>query len=133
MTDEITTKRRAFLRSVFDGLNGLMEMADAQKDIPLGISIENARETLRDAYPDDVYEVDCEGCGKVILAGEHGHVCVEGETLCEECAFTWGEVKEQIDSGEHGGDDNQKAEFLASYEKHIAAGGSPDDKMLRTL
>lgn len=79
----------------------------------------------------------CEGCGKQLFEGMKGHICEEGDPIfCAECAdFTWSDIKDQWEKGEReeADDDEARAEFMRSYEAHIAAGGSPDDVILHDL
>jgi hypothetical protein len=67
-----------------------------------------------------------------------GHICAGGDPIfCAACAFTWADVKAQWDSGEREegdyGSAAASASFMAAFEAHIAAGGSPDDLMLHDL
>ena len=77
-------------------------------------------------------------CGTILREGDKGHICAGGDPIfCAACAYTWADVKAQWDSGEredgdYGGEED-RASFLAAYEAHLAASGSPDDPMLHEL
>jgi len=134
MTDETTTKRRALLRSVFDGLHALGKAAEADSDTRTSMQLMDVREVLKDAFEEDVSAQDCEGCGKTMLYGEKHHPTADDCDLCAECAPSWGCIKRQWDGGRKTDEDGgNKAEFMEAYAAHIAAGGSPDDKVLYEL
>jgi hypothetical protein len=40
----------------------------------------------------------CETCERLLFVGELGHSCTDGPTLCEACAPTWNDLKQQLDS-----------------------------------
>lgn len=130
MTEE---DRRAKLRQVFTLLAELDDGLAVSDFDPESLAIETATEALKAGFHRD-YASTCEGCGAVILSGDQGHRCLEGELLCKECTPTWADVKQQWDSGELSDDeDSDKASFMRRYIKHIADGGKPDDLMLYTL
>jgi len=130
---EIDQELRTKLRAAFDALESLGAYCTPDKGFaPQSIAIENAIDEL----VDNLLEVvgHCDGCTAIILVGDQGHRCHDGEAhLCAACAYTWGEVKEQWDKDEHGGDETDHARFVTAYDAHIAAGGKPTDKMLRTM
>lgn len=123
--------RRAKLRAVFAAMADLDSVLDPKAGwMPQSIAVENAGEELKDNFPDD-YRANCEGCRAVILYGDQGHDTSDGCTLCVECAPTWGDIRAQWEEeGREEEEEGDRARFMAGYEKHIAGGGSPDDKVL---
>lgn len=125
--------RRAKLRQVFNLLSEIdlgmpVETFDAES-----LAVEKAVEALKDGFGKD-FLTTCEGCSGILLVDDQGQRCREGESLCAECAKTWGEIKEQWDADDLSEDEpGEKAGFLARYEAHIAAGGTPEDKLLYPL
>ena len=134
MTDEITTKRRALLRSVFDGLHELGTIAKEEKDTTSLTAIKGSINTILITYSDRDIVGTCEECGIVLFREDLGHICADGEPIfCAKHAYTWAEIKAQWDEDETDGNSDKRSEFMASYEEHISDGGSPDDKVLHTL
>lgn len=84
---------------------------------------------MRDeTHPD--YVGACEGCNTPLFVGDTGMRCDDGPVLCGECALTWKDVKAQWDADEMLDDDpERRAAFMASYQAHLAGGGSADDKL----
>ncbi len=116
-------------------------------------AIEALKQALRDGNKDDITSLgklellrtwmeahlhavclgECEGCYAQLIAGDPGFH-YEESSVCAECAPTFREVKLQA---EHEPDTWSDEESLlrakAHIEKHIAAGGSLDDKMTTPL
>jgi hypothetical protein len=88
----------------------------------------------RDENHDD-YVGNCEGCDKMLFVGDVGLRCDDGPVLCAEHAPTWAEAKTQWDAGENFDkiDSERHVAFMESYNKHIAEGGSVDDKFTHTF
>jgi hypothetical protein len=76
----------------------------------------------------------CESCQAFVLEGDLAHRCLDGPTLCVECAPTWSDMEkqvlEQIEDGkadpssldEDDGGIEALEVSLASVRAHIAAG-----------
>lgn len=80
-----------------------------------------------ESHPD--YVGECEGCGTMLFVGDTGLRCDDGPVVCGACAPTWKDVKAQWDADEMLDNDPElRATFMASYQKHLAAGGGADDK-----
>ena len=96
--------------------------------------IDDARQSILDAHDTDIAG-RCVGCGDLLLVGDKGSRCFEGELLCEGCSYSWADVKDQWDRGERedADDAEARAAFMASYDAHIASGGNPDDLILHEL
>lgn len=94
------------------------------------------REQLQDVFEADVH-CNCEGCGALILVGDRSHVCRDNEcSLCEACAPTWREVRTQWIEILAQADEAEAAEAtqaIAAIDRHAAAGGSLDEKMLTLI
>lgn len=71
---------------------------------------------------------DCE-CGKPLFTGDEAHHCLDGELLCEECAPTWADIREQMET-DPGAD---LVGFNAALEAHLDAGGAITDKLTFAL
>jgi hypothetical protein len=69
----------------------------------------------------------CECCAKVVFFGDRGHQYEDGPLSCSDCSPTWEDAKENWESSE--ADDEQRAEFQARLEKHLAAGGKLEDRL----
>lgn len=105
MTDE---DRRAKLRQIFELLEQLdlglpMDQFEAES-----VAVERATEALKDGFDQD-YVSTCEGCSDIILAGDQGHRCLDGELLCKACTPSWDDVKSQWDEGRDGDGDEDRA------------------------
>lgn len=125
--------RRRKLRAAFTALADLDQALNPNSDMPISIAVENAVEGLKSAATNDFIST-CEGCSGILLEGDHGQRCTEGELLCAECAASWGEIKDQWDKDEIEEEEpGQKARFMAKYDAHIAGGGSPDDLLTYPL
>jgi hypothetical protein len=129
--------RRAHLRILFDTLAALDThpkptiMAQFVRG-PVG-AVERTTNILMKKFSADIAG-ECGGCGKVLLVGDQGHVCHDGDPiLCVDCAYTWAEVWTQWKKGEHSGSPEDYTAFLTAYDKHLSRGGLPGDKMLMTL
>jgi len=133
MAEEVDIELRKLLRTAFDALEALDAFCKPDNGFgPQSVEVGNATDELLDNFLEDAVG-RCEGCTHIILVGDKGHHCRDDVNLCAECAYTWGEVKEQWDKDEHGGDETDHARFVTAYDAHIAAGGKPTDKMLRTM
>ncbi len=125
-------QRRAKLRQVFTLLEDIdlgmpVEFADES------LAIETAAEALKEGFGKD-FLTTCEGCSAILMIGDEGQRCVNGESLCKECAASWGDIKKQWDEDALDEDEpGDKAKFLARYDAHIAGGGSPDDLLTYPL
>lgn len=124
------------LRSILDGLAKAESVLDAAMKPfrDAARALDDVKERVLDALGAE--EVgQCEGCRAILLTGDKGHRCADGPILCAECAPTWADVHLQWARGECGEVDGEDAhgDFLAAYEAHLAAGGSPDDPMLHDL
>lgn len=131
---ELETKVRSNLRAAIVALDALDDLCTVENGLGSeGIAAENAIDELIDNFSNDI-RGRCEGCTKILFCGDKGHICYDGDPiLCEECAYTWADVKAQYDKSEHGGDHDDRADFMKAFESHIASGGSADDKMLHEL
>ena len=83
-------------------------------------------------YDDEICEA-CEGCGKTIRPGDLAHQGCD-VWLCEECAPTWRDMKDQPGSfaGEDG-DEMTREEADQKVGAHLRAGGQLDDKIVITF
>lgn len=100
--------------------------------VPERDAIAEARESLMDGF--EQYVGECAECAKVLIEGDPGHRCHDGEAyLCDEHAYTWADVHAQWMSGEHGGSADERACFLKHFDQHVAGGGLATDKMLAPL
>lgn len=125
--------RRAKLRQVFTLLEEIDIGMPFEDFADESLSIETATDALKQGFGKD-YLSTCEGCSVVLMVGDEGQRCVDGEHLCKECAASWGDIKMQWDDDALDEDEpGDKARFLARYDAHIAAGGSPDDLLTYPL
>jgi hypothetical protein len=124
--------RRDALRHAFCALDNLDRTLPTDAMFGEADAVEQAKELLQTKFEEDVCG-SCEGCGKVLIAGDKGHNTSDGCTLCADCAPSWEDIKRQWDEGRDEEDDGERAGFLDAYQRHIEAGGSPDDKVLYTL
>jgi hypothetical protein len=124
--------RREKLRATFEALSDLELQCPVTALMPESLAVESARESLRDAFGKDVAG-SCEGCGCILLTGDQGQRCIDGELLCAPCSATWGEIKRQWDDGEISDDEGNRARFMSNFDAHIAGGGKPDDLMTYPL
>jgi hypothetical protein len=129
---EVQNDVRRLLRTALDALAALEEYCTPDAGFMTeSIAIENATDEIVDNFDDIVGR--CEACRHIIVYGDKGHRCRDDVDLCAECAFTWGEVKDQWDKDEVTPDDGgDRAKFMAAFDSHIASGGTPSDKMLIT-
>lgn len=75
----------------------------------------------------------CEGCSKPIFEGDKYHSGSDVE-LCEVCAPTYADLLNSCSMFKTGEDETVKfQDAMRAYNKHIAFGGSPDDKIVRSL
>ncbi|MFG1247636.1 hypothetical protein [Xanthobacter flavus] len=76
----------------------------------------------------------CMPCCGPIMVGDKMQFTTDAEPLCEACAFSWGDMREQwAQTAQAPASEEEAAEAaasLAAYVAHIDAGGSPDDKPL---
>ena len=93
--------------------------------------LESLQDELLERYSTS-YVGKCEFCNKILLAGDRGHSCEEGY-LCEECAPTWGELKQQYSEAGEFCDDEDREDALRAIQAHVDTGGSLDDKRLWVL
>lgn len=125
--------RRQKLRAAFAALADLDQALNPSQDMPISIAVENAVEGLKEAATKDVIST-CEGCSTILMDGDQGQRCTEGELLCAACSMSWAEIKDQWDKDEIEEErPGQKAAFLARYDQHIAQGGKPDDLLTYPL
>lgn len=82
------------------------------------------REEIIDADAGKEIADTCEGCSKLLFVGELGHRCEDGPTLCEACAPTWSDMKQQYTDDALKPEDRHETydEDLAAIDAHIAAG-----------
>ncbi len=85
------------------------------------------------AVVDECLEGDsilCEACAAPIFPGDQYHAGVD--TLCLECAPTYQSMIDEPEMFVELIDESPSdpEELRAAYDAHIAAGGSPDDKMV---
>jgi hypothetical protein len=129
MPDE---QRRSLLRTIFNLLGEIDDGLPVEKFETESGAIEDAREKLIAGFGKD-YITTCEGCSCHLFVGDRGHRCLDGELLCEACTPSWDDVKEQWAEGRDDDGDEDRASFMARYEKHIADGGHGTDLMLYNL
>lgn len=134
----MSMNERAVLKTSLDNLDAAQQQIE--KAMEPFRSAMAAIETIRDdllTTHDVEVAGECEGCGKLLFAGEMGLRCNDGPILCEECAPTWEEAKFTHAGDAAIGEDDEMREsreyFNSRYAEHIAAGGSPDDKMMGAL
>lgn len=129
-------KTRASLKAQLSALNKAENAVRiARRPFDKAIDeIDTAREEILGAHEAEIAG-ECIGCTELLLVGEQGHRCRDGELLCEACAFTWADVKAQWDMGEDSDAESAeaRARFFSLFKAHIAGGGSPDDKILHAL
>lgn len=130
--DKFDIERRAKLRAAFEALSLLDAECPTEGFMTESLAVEKATEALKDGFPKD-YIGTCEMCGGILLAEDEGQRCVDGEQLCRDCSASWADIKRQWDDGDLEDEGGKKDRFFASYEKHIAGGGSPDDLMTYPL
>lgn len=74
----------------------------------------------------------CEGCGKVIKAGDKYTTTLDGCYLCEEDAPSYQDAVDQWNDRDDGTYDDEEKEAAEGCREalaaHVAVGGSPDDK-----
>lgn len=141
--------RRDRVRAVFAALDALAKsVPSAEGWAPMDGAVAQAKDLIAEAFGDDNDLCDvvsiCESCLKPIVAGDMGTRSSDGVYLCAEDAPSWADCKEQWDeikrqraAGEFDGaaelDDEDIEQALKSYDGHIAAGGSPEDKPLYVM
>jgi len=126
--------RRERLRSALMALAELDKCVPADTMLDQSMAVESAMESLKDNFSD--YVGKCEECDAILLEGDMGHRCVDGEPLfCAEHAYTWSDVKEsyEVEDGVRDDDPDAYRDFVQRFEAHIAAGGKPDDKIVWPL
>lgn len=80
----------------------------------------------------------CEGCDALILHGDQYHPSKDAGPLCEACAPTWADLREQslktFGDADEDEDDVESARLaIKAYDGHLAGGGKRDDKVLYTF
>ena len=95
-------------------------------------AIEGCRDKMLD---DEGVEIvgHCEHCNTILFVGDKGLHCEDGPVLCEEHSPTWGDARAQWAEGGGNDDAELKADFMARYEAHIAAGGKDTDTFVHTF
>lgn len=75
----------------------------------------------------------CEGCEAFIIAGDMHCSTADAGLLCETCAPTYSDLREQADSFEKDEDHTDTEHRLAQMQKvrdHLAGGGALTDKLV---
>lgn len=130
MTADISPEARGALKAELASLD------DEARPARLVLNrISLRRHALLDAHGLTDDPATCLGCECLILPGDKAQDEASGEIFCEECAYTYAEIKAQHDEcwatssfGEL--DPEHTIAFAEAYAIHIVAGGSPDDKPL---
>ena len=94
------------------------------------LAVETLRDNLLTKHEAEVAG-HCDGCAALILTGERGHRCADGEVLCFACAPTWRDLKNQwrkSTTDDDGGVIDEALAGLAAAEAHVKGGGALADK-----
>jgi len=115
---EALVSRLAELRKAEEAIDKVRQpLTDAIREI------EAVRQALLDRHQLEIVG-NCEGCGKLLFSGELGHVCRDGPKLCEACAPSFVDAKQNLE----GIDPNywispeERAEDIARAQAEIDAG-----------
>lgn len=126
---EITAEARANLAAGLDALDEaeaavqqLMRPYDAIVDRLHGI-----REMLLEQHGGVTVAGKCEACDRLMLTGELGYHFEEGGVLCAEHSPTWGDWRDQLNSGSIPAEDLNRTR--GAIESYFANGGDPDVKL----
>jgi hypothetical protein len=126
---------RSALREQLDELAAAEEkLYAARKPFDDAIfAIDNVRESLLERHDADLCG-RCEGCADIILKGDKAHIG-EDVSLCEACAPTYRECKTSWEEAmaRDDCDEADAKEVFAAFERHVANGGSLDDKNVYTV
>ncbi|NIJ40394.1 hypothetical protein FHS78_000664 [Parvibaculum indicum] len=115
------------------------QIIEAMKPFNAALSaIHTAVETLREEAELTGHLGSCLECNDPLLPGDPGHVCRDGEWLCEQCAFTYAELKGQAetmlaDKDSSDEDREHAGAMMARVERHLADGGKLEDRAVGTL
>lgn len=137
MTDspKITDDQRQHIQANIAAMDGAI--ASMQKAAEPFVQAIEAIEGCRDKMLDDLgLEVvgHCEHCEKILFVGELGLRCDDGPVLCEEHAPTWDDARAQWSEDPAADEPNpDRADFMARYDAHIAAGGKGTDTFVHIL
>lgn len=133
MSDDTRAQLRAQIKALETSIS-VLEVARSPFDAAIS-AVCDVKESLLDHHEAEIAGT-CEGCAKIILAGDIGYRD-DDVTLCETCAPTWGDCKEQTEAALNlDPDDDDRTHlhaFLARVAAHVAGGGSLSDKYTREL
>ena len=100
-------------------------------------AIETRREELIESYGVEVHG-NCLACCRLMLTGDKAQSEASGEILCEECAYSYADIKSNHDEAVAAGmlgeldEDGIKA-FAEEYAARVAAGQSINEKPLYVI
>lgn len=94
------------------------------------LAIETVRENLKEKHEVEIAG-ECEGCTRLLFAGEKGFRYEDGPILCEECSPTYGDAESVFKNRDPADDEDpeDRTSFMRQLETHLAGGGSRTDKI----
>jgi hypothetical protein len=130
LKETFTDDKRAELQLQLTAIDRVIEGIEKQKE-PFDRSIAQLL-TLKEEIVANAAGAEIHGtceCGRILFYGEKAHTCEDGPLLCEDCAPTWNDLRQQYDA------DKELGGFVESFDTpedaaradrtvdaHIAAG-----------